>query len=406
MSPRKPRPGLGAFFILVLVAAILYLLPSLGRRRPADSLPAPIGTPTWTEKPATPQHREPTAHRATASESLRTPEPTSSPTPAAAGATVALAPRLGSVVAREYRERAQYPPWSHPLEEGEDPILRDREVSPVVAGGPEGEEPLLVAFPEKTSFEAPEPVLLYAYLTVEGGRVPAQEIRGTLLTETMQPLGEFRYRDDGKAGDAIAGDLLYTARVRLPEEFWPELAESFLVRVEAVTEEGLERSVASGFLYSVPAAVLTGRFRDSLEDGNLVVDSEVRVHTAGRFHLEATLYSEDGRHPIAWAQTAAELAPGNHWMRLVFFGRAIRTRGIDGPYLLRFVALSTTTTMPNAKNRLVEDAHRTKAYSADDFREEPYGDPDLLEAAERAEKEAEGPGGLLSEFTAPEESSP
>jgi hypothetical protein len=41
--------------------------------------------------------------------------------------------------------------------------------------------------------------------------------------------------------------------------------------------------------------------------------------------------------------------------------------------------------MPNAKNRLVENAHVTAAYRAAAFTDVSYEDPDLLEAADRLE---------------------
>ena len=298
---------------------------------------------------------------------------------------VALAARA----ADEYRQRAQYPPWSQPFDaEGTDPILRDREVSPVTAAGPEGEEPILVVFPEQVSFEAPDPVLLYAYLTRGNDRVPAQAIIGTLTTETLQPLGDFAYHDDGQDGDARAGDAIYSARLQLDDEMLPELSDSFMVRVRALIDEG-ERIAATGFLYSNPHAQLTGNYRDTIVDGSLVIEAEIEVTRGGRFHLEGTLYDRSGGTGLAEAHTAAELAPGRHWLALSFFGRILHQRGVDGPYLLRYLALSTTTRMPNGKNRLVENAHVTGAYGASQFSDAPFEDPDLLDAADRLERSLE-----------------
>jgi hypothetical protein len=42
--------------------------------------------------------------------------------------------------------------------------------------------------------------------------------------------------------------------------------------------------------------------------------------------------------------------------------------------------------MPNAKNRVLENAYVTGTYVAADFSDEPYDDPDLLEAARRLEE--------------------
>lgn len=297
---------------------------------------------------------------------------------------------LGRGAAESYRERAQYPPWSHPLDDGVDPILRDREVSPITAGGPNGEAPLLTVFPDRVSFESPEPAILYAYLSQGDRREPAQEMRGILMSEEMQPLAEVEFRDDGSGADTVSGDYLYAARIDFGERLQPALSESFLVRVIAITEEGLERVTASGFLYSNPAARLTGRFRDAVDDGSLVVEAEIEASAGGRFHLEGTLYDGAGGRPLVWAQDAAEFAAGRHWMRLTFFGRAVAQSGVDGPYWLRFAALSTTSQMPNAKNSLFEDAHRTAAYPAASFDDAPFDDPGLLDAAGRLEQDLAG----------------
>jgi hypothetical protein len=304
-----------------------------------------------------------------------------------------VATSLGRRTADEYRRQARYPRSSQPLDDAaDDPIARDREVSAITARGPNGEEPTLHVFPARSNFEAPETVVLYARLAVRNRPVGAREIRGTLVTEALAPLGDVEYRDDGTGGDATAGDHLYTASVELPREAAPRLSQSYLVQVRAVTTRSQERLAASSFLYSNPHARLTGRFTDTVIDGNLVVDAEVDVFAPGRFHLEATLYSGDGAHKILWSQTAAAFEPGMQWMRLVFYGLGLREKGLDGPYLVRYAALSTTTDMPNAKNHVAENVHLTAAHRAAAFTDRPFDDPELLEAAERAEQDARPAG--------------
>src|SRR6185436_10684674 len=101
-----------------------------------------------------------------------------------------------------------------------------------------------------------------------------------------------------------------------------------------------------------------------LVDGSLVVGVEIEVIEAGRFHVEATLYGAGGTEKIAWAQTAQVLEPGTHWL------------------VLSYVALSTTTEMPNAKNRVAENPYQTATYDVSAFADRSYDDPQLLEAAE------------------------
>jgi hypothetical protein len=52
--------------------------------------------------------------------------------------------------------------------------------------------------------------------------------------------------------------------------------------------------------------------------------------------------------------------------------------------------------MPNAKNRLVENAMVTRAYPASSFTDRSFDDPDLLEAADRIERD-DMPAGLDAE---------
>jgi hypothetical protein len=301
----------------------------------------------------------------------------------------ATAVSLARTTVDDYRQRARYPRWSQPLAEGEDPLLRDRTVSPVTSAGPDGAEPTLTVFPDQVSFESPRSVLLYAYLSAGGQRIAADSIRGSVVSEAEQPIGEIVYNDEGRDGDQVAGDYVYTARISADAGL-PDVTASYLVKVRAVTLEQQERLGAGGFQYSKPDAQLTGSYRDSRDGGDLAIDAELDVVETGRFHLEATLYSQDGQHPIAWAQQASELTPGRQWLRLRFHGLILHERAINGPYLLRFAALATATQMPNAKNQLVENAYVTGRYDAASFTDQPFNDPDLLEAADRIENAIQG----------------
>jgi len=292
---------------------------------------------------------------------------------------------LARSAAADYRRRARHPRSSQPLDDGPDPLERDREVTPITARGPNGEDPTLTVYPLATGFEDPEPAVLHAHLTAGGRRVGARAIHGTVVTEALEPIGEIAFRDDGSGGDATANDRVYTAVFVPGPEAVPALSRSFMVQVVATTRADDERRAATSFLYSHPHAQLTGNYRDAVVNGSLEIGVEVEVATAGRFHLEATLYDAAGSRKIAWAQAADALEPGRHWMALPFYGLILRERGVAGPYLLRWVALSTTTRMPNAKNRLSEARHLTAPYDLARFTDRPFDDPALLDASERLE---------------------
>jgi hypothetical protein len=301
---------------------------------------------------------------------------------------------LGRSAAAEYRRRARYPGSSRPLDDGPDPLERDRKVSRITMPGPSGEDPALTVYPLAIGFEDPEPAVLYAYLADDGTRIRARAIHGTIVTGDLQTVGGVEYRDDGAGGDAVPDDRIYTAVFLPGPEAVPALSRSYMVQVVATTRRGDERRAATSFLYSRPHAHLTGRYRDAVVNGSLEVGVEVEVAAAGRFHVEATLYGADGSRKVAWAQAARWLEPGQQWMPLQFYGAILRDRDIAGPYLVRWVALSTTTEMPNAKNRLSEANHRTAPYDLGTFSDQPFNDPGLLDAADRAEHDRAEVGGL------------
>lgn len=302
-------------------------------------------------------------------------------------ASVPQISRLGLNAADDYRRRARFPKSTVPIEDNSDPIQRERTVSPARQGGPGGAEPTLTAFPSQVTYEAPERVVVYAYFSEGDARVPADILTAAFVSERHGEVASVALNDSGAEDDEAAGDFIYTGTFAPAPDRATDLAGTFLVSVRGLSRSGDERAVSSGFLYNAPDARPTGRFRDRLADGSLVVDVEIEVFRPGRFHVEGSLFTLAGEG-VAWAQNAARFQPGRHWFPLTFYGLAIREQGFGGPFLLRSLALSTVTNMPNQKNRVLEDAYQTKAYRASDFTDQPYNDPDLLEAAERLESSA------------------
>lgn len=323
------------------------------------------------------------------------PAATAQPDRAAAAPLVAdpgarLPGSLAAEAAASYRQAARFPAWSRPVApEAVDPVRAERVPAPHSLPAPGGDATITV-WPGEVSFEHPAPVVLHAAVDRPrgGGRVALAAVGGEIVDAAGATIGHVTYADDGRGADARRGDGVWTASFVLPEDRAPALAESFGVRVTATPGDGGEPiGIVGGFLVSRPHARLTGRYRDRLVDGDLVVSAEVEVAEAGRFHLAGTLAAADG-DPLAWAQAAAELAPGRHWLDLAFYGLALRERGVAGPYRLASVALATTTAMPNALSDLVEDAHRTRAWPLARLHARPFGDRELLRAATRLEADA------------------
>ncbi|HWM95275.1 MAG TPA: hypothetical protein VN493_31260 [Thermoanaerobaculia bacterium] len=283
--------------------------------------------------------------------------------------------------AREYQEQARYPEHSRALKVGEtDPVKEKRTATKQTQRGPAGKNDALSVWAGAVSYEVGKPVRLFA--TVEGG--VALEVTGEIVGAAGDLVAMVVYADNGKGVDQKAGDGIWSARLRMPEGLEPELAASYMVKVRSRLLDGDVRESVGGFLYSNPAAHLTGRYRDELRDGNLVIAAEVDVTRSGRFHLAGTLHSLKGE-PLGTAQASAELQPGRQWIELSFYGLMFHDRKVAGPYRLGTVSLATTGGMPNALNDLVENAHVTRAWGIEKMTSKPFGNPRLLEAAKRLE---------------------
>lgn len=288
---------------------------------------------------------------------------------------------LAAETARDYRDRARFPESSHVLRAGQnDPVKEKRTPTYQTSRGPEDRGAALSVWAGAVSFERGRPIELFA--TVEDG--VAMEVTGEIVGEAGNLVAQASYRDDGKGNDAKAGDGVWSARLRMPAGLEPELAESYMVKVRSRLIDGDIRETVGGFLYSNPAGHLTGRYRDELRDGSLVIAAEVEVAREGRLHLSGTLTSLKGE-PIGTAQAAAELHPGRQWIELTFYGLMFHDRQIAGPYRLGTVALATTGGMPNALNDLVENAFVTRAWRVDQMTAKPFDNPQFLRAAERLE---------------------
>lgn len=300
--------------------------------------------------------------------------------------------------ARDYRERARYPEDSWPLKPGQpDPVRSDAIPSHYARPVLDPSATVITTWPAQISFQYPAPVDLFLSLSPGEGATPGsvvapvQSVKGEIVNQAREVIGMVDYHDDGAAPDERAGDGVYSARFTMPEAQVPDLADSFNVRIEVVMASGAVQQADSHFAYSNPHARLTGRYRDALREGNLVILAEIEVRQKGRFHLAGTIASQT-REPIGQAQTAAELEPGRHWLDLRFYGLMFHDRKVAGPYRLASLVLRTVTRMPGEIGVPVLNAHVTRAYRLDEMTTKSFDEPNLLDAARRAEEGAAGAG--------------
>ncbi len=295
----------------------------------------------------------------------------------------------------DYQSRARYPDNSHALKKRDlDPILARLAADPHSVHGPSKNDPVITFWPEKQSFQYPEPVVLYATVAPEQegetlnkwfSRYVVNALVADIENQQRQHVTSVTFADDGKGADVRRGDGIYTASFDLDAQHQPNIAASFLVKIQAETIDGRWIQGSSGFLYSRPHIHTTGKFNEVRKNGDLQIGVEVAVDQEGEFHMAGSLYNTRG-DVIGWAQTRTSLTKGRHWLTLDFFGLMFNDHKVSGPLTLRNLSLSNVSSIPNATADLVENAYRTKPLKFSNFRKSEFKNQRMKTLASKMEK--------------------
>ncbi|MCE9599389.1 MAG: hypothetical protein K8S54_15600 [Spirochaetia bacterium] len=296
--------------------------------------------------------------------------------------------------AKEYRERAKWPPYSLPITSKNDPVTEDFESVPPQMPHPDHPDgPFLVHYLPKNSFNPTEPLVVHAFLIdSDKKKIPFKGITATLTVggANGKQIARMDMRDDGQTADE-KGDLIYTAAFTLP----PDLARdnkpaNYIIVLNAQTSVG-EILVTNAFNVGALNIRHTGKFSDSIqsdEKGNhLVVEPEFQIEKEGFYHIQGSLYSEEGE-AIGWAQNRVKLAPGTHIIPLKFYGAMFCNSKTDGPYVLRNFAYANVVAMPGPRSINHKNLHKTQPYKASQFTCNSFEDPEMLAKAKQLEQDA------------------
>ncbi|HEX4937983.1 MAG TPA: hypothetical protein VFX11_04875 [Candidatus Kapabacteria bacterium] len=212
---------------------------------------------------------------------------------------------------------------------------------------------------DKRRYLPGETATIQAFQTdVDSGRkIPAQ-LNAQLILNENRGLGPVKFADPD-------GDRVYTATLSSRGD--PPLQQGrYKVRVS--TETNITDAVA--FTLTDELARLTGRYRDHIGNGHLVLEAEVQSETQGSYFLRATLYA-DGAGGGLFTQQRMELTPGRQWVALSFHGYLFQQRALDGPYRLQNITLQRIS-FPASTGTLSQPGYRTRAYNHREFSAHPY----------------------------------
>lgn len=241
----------------------------------------------------------------------------------------------------KYMEWAEYPPFSRPMS-----ILNHDlafpfiiETSPDYIVDLKTNEPngYVCLFQPKTwSVVGPKDIM---YVTLECRDKARNKVK--LSVDSHQVVREWEgqqfgavsasVNDSGTDGDQTRDDNVYTFSWKPMKADWGQMS---LIAEITYGPENLKTKLTSSFFSSptVPAE-FNGVFSDTLQDGSLVVRSVVNVYRKGKYHLEANLKDEKNGEYIAYASFDGDLVSGSNEVEFVFFGKILRDKDLDGPYI-------------------------------------------------------------------------
>jgi hypothetical protein len=134
------------------------------------------------------------------------------------------------------------------------------------------------------------------------------------------------------------------------------------------------------FQYTPAAGIparFTGRFRDAVVDGSLVIAANLDVTAPGHYVLDCNLYDASGA-PVAWTHWKGDLTAGNRDADLMFFGKVIVDAKARGPFHIGQLrgARFTPGNDPDLEQIAPYDGtYQTKPYATSDFSDTEYDSP-------------------------------
>jgi hypothetical protein len=396
-SLAKRRNALGAVIVLLaLLAGVVLFVRDRGKRAKAqdtdetqsDWAPAPGG-------PRDPLHAQGNGPNGGGG--------SGNSTWAMSDATAPPIPPIGSNM--PFRPPA-FPPGSQPLTEGTDPMMHPKDEVPVSPG-----DGITCVFgPRSGVVHPPDPIVfdlevknrLGALLPIRDGVV---RFRPDRTDPEKAKWFEAPFVDTGAGRDITADDRKYTSTFFPNDEQRAAFAKGgshVYVEVYFDAPEALgSRKFPTVIEYSrLPHATLNGKWSDEMSNGSLVVHAGVNATQAGDYRVIASLYAADTDTAIAFASKPMPLEVGDGDVPLLFFGKILFDRGIDGPYELRYVMLSEEIVgQDTIPGETVDHAYTTQRYHASNFSSAAYVPPaPTFEAVNRFHPSQQGkPGPLLGD---------
>ena len=225
----------------------------------------------------------------------------------------------------------KYPLWSAPLSDN----MRYKKPEPAHtrAAGPGDSEPSVELWPERLNYALNEPIRILAIAHGKNGITKLESV-------TAKTVGGIRPRPEYPLEFSDRGDGVFVANLTVPAGVAMHNRGDWGVMLDCYVED--EHRVAhTQFNLMATDARVTGPYHLAVENGSVVAYVGITADRPSRQHLKGELWGPRGE-PISYAWVRNDETPsGQSTMKLVFYGKVIRDSGVDGPYHLRNLLLTT-----------------------------------------------------------------
>lgn len=251
-------------------------------------------------------------------------------------------------VIEDYLDWAEYPPNSRPLLDSHADILNPKQILvssqnlPIVENGKIVDSGYSCNFqPEYHTVTENRSMRIFLRCNKTGKmeneklKLESTEIIGKAGNKTILP-PSIDGNDSGMDGDEKNGDFIYTYHFRPRISDWGDFFVTTKFRITSDPKQSVFTMTHHFFSSPIAPAVFTGKFDDYLTDGSLAIDFEMNVREAGRYTIEANLYTSTDE-PIGYARNDKKLNSGKQTIPLLFFGKAILKKRESGPFKIQFL---------------------------------------------------------------------
>jgi hypothetical protein len=184
--------------------------------------------------------------------------------------------------------------------------------------------------------------------------------------------------DDGRDGDAVAGDRIYGTTIAASSV--PALRSyRGLVRLDVafVPRDGDRRLARASLDFRVASSVpgsFVGVSSERLTEDGLELSVDLNVEEAGRYFVQGLLFDAHDA-PIGFAVARPTLRVGRATIPLVFFGLLFHDAKASGPFVFRTLTgrrLPEGNEADGAEMAVWPARYVTRAYALSDFSDKEY----------------------------------